>query len=355
MENWAPAIYDDVPRRAIPLPPVSEVYLKYGLNVCRADGETTFSLCRDTVSTLINTLGRTFKDVRRTIEDDSVDFATAVESIADSLLFLCYVVDHKDVQRVFTHTTLTRVLDPKYFRDHTKNVAQALEDGWDPPTTADCEDDSDYALRYLRMLTSSATAVLSVASPNTLRLLAAAKVTVISLLKPPHAPDSACDRVTQSVVDVIQRRLTSGSEVCEEAMKWVRDLAARKSDHESSCHVHAEAGVMALACDTSACRKGHGECEMVNPEVTICVAPGQRCCALCFRLGELLNARLGTNLQFRLPGTHDVILPWDPPLFGIPKSVMRQLRDELRDTLADVTIQVAKRNVSIRNSAFRRT
>ncbi len=118
MENWAPAFYDNIPRRPIPLPPVSEVYLKYGLDVCRhANGETTFSLSEDTASTLINTLAKILKDVQRTMEpDDSVDYTTAVKSIADSLLFSCYVVADKAMQRVFTHTSLAEVLAPTSLR-----------------------------------------------------------------------------------------------------------------------------------------------------------------------------------------------------------------------------------------------
>ncbi|KAI1781587.1 hypothetical protein LXA43DRAFT_1188306 [Ganoderma leucocontextum] len=237
MENWSPTIYDAVPWRTIPMPHVSKVYLKHGLSVCRDGGHTTFSLDGGTASILINTLCKILKDVWQTVEADPVDFCHFSTAI-----------------QVFTHTSLTQMLAPNWCRDRTENVAQAVDDGWDPLTRADCHDfDSDYALRYVRKLTSSATAVLNVSLPDTLPLLATANVTVVSVLEPPHARpdrDSARDRVTQPLLDEIRRRLTSESEseVCEEALKWVRDTAAGASD-ESSCYIDAEAGAMALACD----------------------------------------------------------------------------------------------------------
>lgn len=57
----------------------------------------------------------------------------------------------------------------------------------------------------------------------------------------------------------IQSRLMRESDVYEETSKWVRDLEARKLGESSFyVHVHAEAGVMGLACETRSGRKGYG-------------------------------------------------------------------------------------------------
>ncbi|PIL26360.1 hypothetical protein GSI_12116 [Ganoderma sinense ZZ0214-1] len=348
IENWSPAIYDDISFATIPAPP-SHVYDKYGLKVYRtASGKITFSLEKSNASTLINTLGRILKDVRRTLEDDPVDFATALTLVADSLLFVSCIIEHKAVKRIFTSTTLKRVLIPAWSKGHAEIVRQALEDSLDPLTLADSNFTGEYALRYVRTITSAARAVMRISSPKILPLLADVKVTVISLLKPLSVPDLS-HGVTQSVVDEIQRRLVTRPRALEEAVKWVRDLAARKLD-TSSCHVHPEAGVMALICYPKSRHNVYGEHNRMamNREVSICLA--QRCCALCFRLGELLNRHLDTDhLQFLLPGTHDVVLPWDPPLFGIPKSVLFQLRDELQDKLVGLAITQGGRNADTRS------
>ena len=37
------------------------------------------------------------------------------------------------------------------------------------------------------------------------------------------------------------------------------------------------------------------------------------------------------KLKPRLPHTHGAVVPWNPPDFGIPKDVLEELRDELRE------------------------
>lgn len=112
MQNWSPALNHVAWAATIPLPR-SNVYLRYGLDVSSSpDGHTTFFLGSSTVAAFINTLGRILIDVRRTFEDDPEDFASVLTSVSESLLCLSCIVGHDAVRRVFTETSLARVLEP---------------------------------------------------------------------------------------------------------------------------------------------------------------------------------------------------------------------------------------------------
>ena len=50
------------------------------------------------------------------------------------------------------------------------------------------------------------------------------------------------------------------------------------------------------------------------------------------------------GVEFTLPIPHDVVLPWDPPSFGIPKWILKRLRDELKDKLVDLAIKLGQEN-----------
>ncbi|KAI0708186.1 hypothetical protein C8T65DRAFT_211781 [Cerioporus squamosus] len=54
---------------------------------------------------------------------------------------------------------------------------------------------------------------------------------------------------------------------------------------------------------------------------------------------------------FILPGSHGVVYPWSPPLFGIPSDVLRALRDELKSMLVQWAIaQVDRTDTSTQSS-----
>ncbi|PIL26575.1 hypothetical protein GSI_12333 [Ganoderma sinense ZZ0214-1] len=190
----------------ISLPP-SHVYLRYGLDVSSTPGGgRTFSLERDTASPLINTLGRILKDVRQTVEDDPEHFVTTFKLRHRTQSGpVCVHGDQSEAG------TFTRSLGPSISRVSLSGVPTGA--GWDPLTTADFDStlDGTYALRYLRMLTSCARAVIHAASPRTLhRRLAAAHVSVVSVLSPPPPaqPDSDSEsarcRIAEYVLDAIR-------------------------------------------------------------------------------------------------------------------------------------------------------
>jgi hypothetical protein len=38
-----------------------------------------------------------------------------------------------------------------------------------------------------------------------------------------------------------------------------------------------------------------------------------------------------------VPGTHGIVFPWSPPLFGIPVEILQQLEKKLVEKLVEVT------------------
>ena len=55
----------------------------------------------------------------------------------------------------------------------------------------------------------------------------------------------------------------------------------------------------------------------------------------CYSLAELLSQH--SNRKFLVPGTHGMIFPWSPPLFGIPVGVLQELEKKLTEKLVEVT------------------
>jgi len=62
---------------------------------------------------------------------------------------------------------------------------------------------------------------------------------------------------------------------------------------------------------------------------------GKKSCLCCHWLGELLVG--GNGQGFLLPGTHGIVFPWTPPLFGIPEPILEQLEQKLILKLIKVT------------------
>ena len=102
----------------------------------------------------------------------------------------------------------------------------------------------------MRMLMSWPRAIFRFCAPSFLARLIAAKIVVVSLSGPPRiAAQAARERVVRPILDETMDRLRPwGSKACDAASKWIRNLAAIvPEESESTCHVHAEAGAMALA------------------------------------------------------------------------------------------------------------
>jgi hypothetical protein len=61
----------------------------------------------------------------------------------------------------------------------------------------------------------------------------------------------------------------------------------------------------------------------------------KKSCLCCYWLGGLLQS--DTQEPFTLPGTHGIIFPWTPPVFGINVPVLEKLQQKLISKLTEVT------------------
>ncbi|KAI0309340.1 hypothetical protein OF83DRAFT_1179741 [Amylostereum chailletii] len=130
--------------------------------------------------------------------------------------------------------------------------------------------------------------------------------------------------------------------------------------------VHAEAGVMGVACafwnaqtksssqdDFSPPLPMHDSDERARDVVhdvfsvhEIHIGVGRLSCWCCWRLRTLLGEYSTRDSartpypQFLLDGTHATISPWHPPSYGIPESVLRKMKGELEREVG----KLAKKN-----------
>ncbi|KAI0037529.1 hypothetical protein FA95DRAFT_1578783, partial [Auriscalpium vulgare] len=119
--------------------------------------------------------------------------------------------------------------------------------------------------------------------------------------------------------------------------------------------VHAEAGMMALACafcSPDAAARTRSQVVVKDKDNVLTsifksheapVGVGKKCCYCCWALYTWLQKRKGfADVEPKMPvpdilllGSHATIFPWYPPQFGIPIEFLRQLLKTLKDILAE--------------------
>ncbi|KAM5545935.1 hypothetical protein V8D89_000061 [Ganoderma adspersum] len=116
-----------------------------------------------------------------------------------------------------------------------------------------------------------------------------------------------------------------------------------KDGWDAKSHIHAEAAIMALACEAQSPPEGRRRNivdQLLGPGKEAPIGINMNGCPLCFLIGELLNNRQDVDYQFILPDvTHELVFPWDPPPFGIPQSILIQIRDRLLRKIVDLSVQ----------------
>ncbi|KAI0039603.1 hypothetical protein FA95DRAFT_1612446 [Auriscalpium vulgare] len=123
--------------------------------------------------------------------------------------------------------------------------------------------------------------------------------------------------------------------------------------------VHAEAGMMALACAFSspdAAQRTRHQVDVRDDDNVLTsifntheapIGVSKRCCYCCWALYTWLQEHKGFADAERkapvpdilLPGSHATIFPWYPPQFGIPIEFLRDLLRKLMNTLAQVAAE----------------
>ncbi|KAI0047581.1 hypothetical protein FA95DRAFT_1558892 [Auriscalpium vulgare] len=124
-------------------------------------------------------------------------------------------------------------------------------------------------------------------------------------------------------------------------------------DHklEDKPTVHAEAGMMALACafcSPAAAADSRSQLHVEDDDNVLAsiftvseaaIGVGKKCCYCCYELYEWLQKRKATGAEAAVPnflllGSHATIYPWYPPSFGIPIEFLRDLLADLKSKLA---------------------
>lgn len=65
------------------------------------------------------------------------------------------------------------------------------------------------------------------------------------------------------------------------------------------------------------------------------IGVAKKSCLCCYWLAQLLLDDKSST--FLVPGTHGIVFPWTPPLFGIPAPILAKLERLLIQKLVEVT------------------
>lgn len=105
----------------------------------------------------------------------------------------------------------------------------------------------------MRMLASQATALQYLLRNNILSRLVIAEVASLTLVETPRNRTSMRAAVYNSIIEEIKAHVTESKvlpqSAANKAEKWFKETWNEKHvASEAACHIHAEAGLMALAC-----------------------------------------------------------------------------------------------------------
>jgi len=244
--------------------------------------------------------------------------------------------DH--LRDVFTESSLCSQIVPTVESESMSN--EDVEDLEDTPEDATTKARGDFVFRYLQTLTSWTQAVSYLFRPKFLKRFGSLEATLIRL------PDHYDDR--RSVLKLLRDAIIVAAESPsgDAAVQWLNNRFATAM--KQGCHVHAEAGIMALVSDVHAFGNDHGD-RIANAikhlNSVFPVGVSKKCCWTCSRLGLLMfpseSGHSGQLLQLQLPDTHATVYPWDPPGFGIPREVLIMLRDELKRHIIECALRDA--------------
>ncbi|TFK86881.1 hypothetical protein K466DRAFT_599975, partial [Polyporus arcularius HHB13444] len=270
----------------------------------------------------------------RTIEDtpstEELDFVSTTTSILLALL------RQDKVKRLFADTSLKNHIKPT--RDSDGDCDEDEADVFVGNHKPLLNEEDDIAYRYLLTLTAWSAAIDHLCQKSVLCRLRNCTATVVIIRddRASSLPDG------QFLLDAVEEDAKLSGERKAEAKEFLRARIVQAAADE--CHVHAEAGLMAL--DMHLRNTVHADMEDTTRKVADAFAQkdalpigiSKKCCGACYRLSELLQQEADVHRTFILPGSHGVIFPWTPPPFGIPSNILRLFREELKRLIVDWAI-----------------
>ncbi|EIM84150.1 uncharacterized protein STEHIDRAFT_148783 [Stereum hirsutum FP-91666 SS1] len=134
-------------------------------------------------------------------------------------------------------------------------------------------------------------------------------------------------------VDILKNRIEAGIDRefgqrrgAKEAKEWFKQQGDQYTRFQGP--THAEAALMALANHSRASKDNlEASLRSIFSSKPLSIGVSKKCCWACWQLGRKLFKNDDSDLQ--LPGTHGTVFHWDPPTFGIPVEVLKELVGDL--------------------------
>ncbi|TFY61747.1 hypothetical protein EVG20_g6938, partial [Dentipellis fragilis] len=204
------------------------------------------------------------------------------------------------------------------------------------------ENNGERVYRVIRTLVSWHTAVnYIVPRLNHLKNVNATLVTLLDHYKVQITDISNLKERIKATIEAVFDEGSGDKEHAEAAKKWFDDQAQRHSYFVG--HVHAEAGIMALAnymrnprVDVDVNDSLRNIFRYENSRRALPIGVSKKSCWACWQLGQKLFKK--DKITVQLPGTHGTIFQWNPPAFGIPESVLKELADALKEEVVRRTV-----------------
>ncbi|KAJ6618820.1 hypothetical protein B0H10DRAFT_2217314 [Mycena sp. CBHHK59/15] len=194
-----------------------------------------------------------------------------------------------------------------------------------------------HVLRYLLSVCAYTSASSQLVKNAVFRKGLGIQVNVVTFPVPDNHLDEA---IYEEIVTEMAARTETSCDTVRSLFKFPRSGVAGT--------LHAEAGMMGLACDSSALVDEQHRVLFPSFPAQLPIGVGKKCCWCCWMLGEFLKNDRGR--EFILPGTHGIIFPWIPPKHGIPVDVLDRLEKllvlKLEEAITTHTVSSSSRQSS---------
>ncbi|KAI0798157.1 hypothetical protein C8Q75DRAFT_37473 [Abortiporus biennis] len=224
--------------------------------------------------------------------------------------------------------------------DDTSEAAAAAEFDQFQSESEWNEGSGSCALRYLLTLVAWHTAARAVIKLSRIANRIG-KLPEVFLVRLPEYSSDALDDVrtnSRAIVDSLKAEIVPEYVDRPKAKEIILQSIERRCEIPRIIRpfrVHPEAGLMALLmkAEVEPIYLGHertyqSTTDFFSEAENCAIGVNKMCCRTCNLLGECMSNELSRTV--RLPPTHGQVLPWDPPSFGIPDTILQTLAQNLR-------------------------